>query len=229
MFNPAQTLKSAAKTAVLAALLALPLFAGSASANTPTDQQDARAVDILPAGSVSAAAFPKWTGALARNWALQGSAQACAKKMGRDCQLGRWGDFLAGLQGQDPASQLRQVNSYVNAVTYRSDDRVWGKRDYWAAPGEFFAKGGDCEDYAVAKYLSLKALGFDPKAMRIMVLKDTRRGLLHAVLLVTFGGDTLVLDNLSSSLTSWSRIPNYKPLYAVNETDFWLHPGLKAG
>ena len=199
-----------------------------AQANTPKHQDSLRALTAKPAGRVSIAAFPKWIGALQRTWAQQGgSPTACNKKMGADCKISRWQSFLKDAVKLDPVRQLRQVNAYVNATRYRSDRRVWGKRDYWAAPGEFFAKGGDCEDYAVAKYLSLKQLGFDPDKMRIMVLKDTRRGLLHAVLLVEHGGRTLVLDNLSGRLLTWDQVPNYRPLYSVNEQDFWLHPGLK--
>ena len=79
--------------------------------------------------------------------------------------------------------------------------------------------------YAIAKYLSLKALGFDPEAMRILILRDKRRRLWHAVLVVRLGPKTLVLDNLSSRLLTWAEVPHYEPLYSVNEKDFWLHVG----
>ena len=213
------------RTAVAA--LAIAVLPSVAQANLPTKSTGLRALDAPAAGKVNVAAFPKWTGAIGRNWAHGGADQACKRKMGRDCRLNRWQSFLRDAEKLSPQRQLRQVNSYVNATSYRSDRAVWGKSDYWAAPGEFFARGGDCEDYAIAKYMSLKQLGFDPKKMRVLVLKDTRRGLLHAVLLVEHAGDTLVLDNLSGSVRSWNELTNYRPLYSVNEAAFWLHPGLK--
>ena len=206
--------------------LAIAVLPSLAFANLPSGQTDSRGLHVKPAGPVSAAAFPKWTGAMQRGWAHDG--EACNAKMGRDCKIGRWHGFLKKIKGLDPKRQIRQVNSYVNATTYREDKRVWGKGDYWAAPGEFFARGGDCEDFAIAKYLSLKSLGFDPAKMRILVLKDPVRGL-HAVLLVEHGGETLVLDNLSQRVKTWNEVPSYKPLYSINEARFWLHPGLKLG
>ena len=210
-------------TAFALAVAALP---GLAAAKLPDSSPHVRGLQVNPAGAVSSAAFPKWTGALGRSWAHE--SEACTAKMGRDCKLGRWQNFLKKIRGLDATRQIRQVNSYVNATRYRDDSNIWGKSDYWAAPGEFFARGGDCEDYAIAKYLSLKSLGFDPNAMRILVLKDRVRGL-HAVLLVEHGGQTLVLDNLSQRVKTWNELPNYSPLYSVNEAKFWLHPGLKVG
>jgi predicted transglutaminase-like cysteine proteinase len=211
----------------IAAAVALALVATSAAANTPSGRDALRSLDAPAAGPVSGAAFPKWTGALGRDWAYQGADQACAAKMGRDCYIARWESFLRGAAKLSAQRQLAQVNAFVNATSYRPDSQVWGKSDYWAAPGEFFARGGDCEDYAIAKYMSLKQLGFDPKAMRILVLKDTRRDLLHAVLAVEHAGQTYILDNLSGSVRTWAELPDYRPLYSVNEAAFWLHPGLR--
>ena len=215
-------IKNSLRTAAF--VLAVAALPSLASAKLPDNSAHVRGLQVNPAGAVSAAAFPKWTGAIGRNWAI--SSQACTAKMGRDCKIGRWQNFLKKIKGIAPSRQIRQVNAFVNATRYRDDRQVWGKGDYWAAPGEFFARGGDCEDYAIAKYLSLKSLGFDPNAMRILVLKDRVRGL-HAVLLVEHGGETLVLDNLSHSIKTWNEVPNYSPLYSVNEAKFWLHPGLK--
>ena len=208
-------------TAFALAVAALPSLA---SANLPDGTDQSRGLKVNPAGSVNTAAFPKWTGALNRSWAHD--SQACTAKMGRDCKIGRWQNFLKKIRGLEAMRQIRQVNAFVNATRYRDDRKLWGKGDYWAAPGEFFARGGDCEDYAIAKYHSLKSLGFDPNAMRILVLKDRVRGL-HAVLLVEHGGETLVLDNLSHRVLTWNEVPNYSPLYSINEAKFWLHPGLK--
>ena len=175
------------------------------------------------------AGFPKWSQVMARTWARSDSHDAlCSGRVGRDCNLRSWRRFLESLRSRPLLARITAVNGYINHVRYRADRDNWGVGDYWAAPGEFFASGGDCEDYAIAKYHSLKSLGFDPKAMRILVLKDRVQGL-HAVLLLEHGGQTLVLDNLSHRVMTWAELPNYKPLYSVNEASYWLHPGLKLG
>ncbi len=181
-------------------------------------------LDAKPTGGVTAQTFPKWGGVMNRTWARQASSeQVCNKKLGLNCQLNKWQGFLRGLQGMDRMSVIRRVNSYMNAVTYRSDQSNWRKRDYWAGPGEFFARGGDCEDYAIAKYYSLKQLGFSAKDMRIVVLKDASRNLMHAVLSVKYNGQFYVLDNTRARVITWKDVPFYQELYSVNENSYWLH------
>lgn len=215
---------AAAKQTILVCVLAsLPSFA---SAAMPSGH--IYAFDRGPSGGVTEAAFPKWTGAMTRNWAHNGpTGDVCAKKMRRSCDIGRWQQFLADTEAMDPMRKLRRVNAFINQTTYRHDHSVWGRSDYWAAPGEFFARGGDCEDYAIAKYYSLRSIGFSAKNMRIVVLKDTSRNLLHAVLVVKHGGNSFVLDNLSRRVLDWKDMKHYKPLYSVNEDSYWLHPGLR--
>ena len=99
----------------------------------------------------------------------------------------------------------------------------WGKPDYWAVPAQFLKKSGDCEDYAIAKYFTLKELGFPPGDMRIVVLRDTIRNLAHAVLVVYLDGEAYVLDNLSNVVQPHSRLRNYDPQYSVNENGRWTH------
>ncbi len=96
-------------------------------------------------------------------------------------------------------------------------------KDYWSAPAEFFANGGDCEDYVISKYLSLRWLGFRADDVRLVVLIDQNRRLAHAVLVVKLDGRTLVLDNLNDRVRSWSELPHYRPLYSLNEQAVWLH------
>ena len=217
------------KPAVGTAVLLLSLLLLSPLVLSPLATPAQAAIDRSPMLServkkISRVAMSKWTNVLRRSWATQPLAdRACARRVGRDCRLGQWQAFIGGSQALRPREQIRQVHGYVNRFGYREDQDTWGKSDYWAAPGEFFARGGDCEDYAIAKYLSLKQLGFDPENMRILVLRDTRRRLMHAVLLVQHGGETLVLDNNAHRVLTWDEVPHYAPLYSVNEIDFWLH------
>ena len=170
--------------------------------------------------------FPKWTGAQRRYWAHDPAfASLCAEILAADCGLDDWSRFLGRVASRDPAKQLELVNAWVNRVPYRADKAVWGERDYWAAPGEFLANGGDCEDYAIAKYYSLKDLGFPEDAIRIVVLDDKRRQQTHAVLVVTWRGEDLVLDSLDQRIRPWNEVRHYHALYSFNEDAYWLHRG----
>ena len=174
--------------------------------------------------SVTRMAFPQWSSVLAKNWGWDASFdEACDKRVGRPCHLRDWQGFLESLDGQEREAQLAAVNRRINLVEYRADSGTWGDMDYWAAPGEFFANGGDCEDYAIAKYYSLRALGFAAEQMWIVVLQDLARRQPHAVLVVAHDGAELVLDNLNDQVLGWSALPAYRPYYSVNEVAYWLH------
>lgn len=140
-----------------------------------------------------------------------------------------WESLKQRASGLSPREQLRLVNTFWNTWPYREDMDNWGKQDYWEIPAEFLSKSGDCEDYAIAKYFTLKELGFDPHDMRIVVLRDTVRNLAHAVLAVYLDGDALVLDNLSNMTLSHKRLGNYLPQYSVNEFGRWAHIRGKKG
>lgn len=134
-----------------------------------------------------------------------------------------WGALKEQAESLDTLEKLRKVNSYWNQNPYREDQDNWGKADYWAIPAQFIVKSGDCEDYAIAKYFTLKELGVDPASMRIVVLRDTIRNLAHAVLAVYLNGDIYILDNVTNIVLSHKRIRNYQPQFSVNEQGRWTH------
>jgi predicted transglutaminase-like cysteine proteinase len=133
-----------------------------------------------------------------------------------------WGGDLAALSREPRPAQIKAVNYIVNQVPYREDSEAWGVEDYWATPKEFFARGGDCEDYAVAKYFALRALGFPASELFVLVLRDELRATTHAVLLVITPRDALILDNRQNRIVPWRELRNYRPIYWVNETSGWL-------
>ena len=115
--------------------------------------------------------------------------------------------------------RTRPANNWL----YKVDPRVYRKKDYWATPAQFFNKSGDCEDYAITKYISLVHLGFDKKDMRIVIVQDLNLKVPHAVLVVYLDGKALILDNQIKQVVSASRITHYKPIYSINETKWWIH------
>lgn len=148
----------------------------------------------------------------------------------------RWWALLASLRGQDPRRQVDAVNRFVNAMPHVSDLANYGVDDYWATPRELFLRGGDCEDFAIAKYVSLRELGWPASRLQMIVLEDRRGGVEHAALLVQLDNETLVLDNRSDS-TDLARFAwRYRPVYSISELAWWRHdrpspqaPALTAG
>lgn len=178
--------------------------------------QEFRSPDLRP--------FPKWTGVLARHQTSHGKiAPACSRSQFGHCPPEGWAEFLAGLSGKSPRAQVDAVNAAMNRARYITDLVNWGTQDYWATPSEFFWKDGDCEDYAIAKYLSLKALGFAQDSLRVVVVQDLNLKIPHAILVVYLDGKPLLLDNQIGTVIEAQRVRHYRPIYSVNETAWWLH------
>ncbi len=168
--------------------------------------------------------FTKWAAALDRAFDERRLADApCTATVFNRCHFAAWRRVLDDLRGLDRAAQLAAVNLYMNRKHYILDPRNYGVRDYWAAPGQFLSRDGDCEDYAIAKFMSLKALGFTNDDMRIVVLQDLNLGIAHAVLVVYLDGRALVLDNQIEEVVSADTVRHYRPIYSINERHWWLH------
>lgn len=143
-------------------------------------------------------------------------------------KLQKWMGFLDSLKHLSSREQIDKINWYANTKKYIIDLRNYGKDDYWAIVWEFLENNGDCEDYSITKFFSLRQLGFAEDDLRILILQDTNLGVAHAVLTVSIDGDVLILDNQSTEVLSHRDIVHYVPLYSVNEHKWWLHlpPGL---
>ena len=138
--------------------------------------------------------------------------------------LARWRNNLKEWKSRDQVQQLELVNGYVNhTIRYTSDEVAFGRADYWASPAESLKGRGDCEDYAIAKYASLLALGYTDAQLRIVIVKDTRKDLGHAVLSVTISGGMYILDNQNAYPVLQQHIAYYQPLYSMNARGHWLN------
>lgn len=135
-------------------------------------------------------------------------------------------EAIAGKRGPGLSLEmLRDVNAAVNrAIAFRSDDLVWGAQDYWASPAETAAKGaGDCEDFAIAKFGMLRALGVPSSMMRIAVVKDLRKNIGHALLVVRAGDVSWILDNQAPDVRPDTAVTGYMPLYTLGVDSAWIH------
>jgi predicted transglutaminase-like cysteine proteinase len=108
-----------------------------------------------------------------------------------------WNEWLDGVVRKPERRILQDVNFRFNRLRYQDDQSTWDAEDYWAAPEQFYAVGGgDCEDYAIAKYFALLELGFSRDNLAI-ALGMTDEGF-HAVLTYWDGEDAWILDNMRS-------------------------------
>lgn len=142
---------------------------------------------------------------------------------GQDQDVQKWMDFLDTLKGASKMEQVKAVNAFANHNKYKTDEKNYGTGDYWATPKEFLSRGGDCEDFAIIKFLSLRQLGFSADELRMVILLDTELRTPHAVLAVYIDGDVLILDNQNSEVLSHTTLSNYVPLYSLNATGWWMH------
>lgn len=120
-------------------------------------------------------------------------------------------------------AKVEAVNDYVNKITYIEDKDNYYKSDYWATPDEFFAKGGDCEDFAIAKYALLKSLGVEERRMRLAIVQDKVKNIPHAVLIVYTDDKVMILDNQIKQARDMVTVDRYKPIYSINATGWWRH------
>lgn len=144
--------------------------------------------------------------------------------------LADWKDFVRS--AADRAAQargnpgetdlLRPVNGFFNRVSSVSDLEHWRVEDYWASPSEFLASGaGDCEDYAIAKYFTLKELGVPVSRLRLVYARTWRSGVAHMVLAYysTPAADPLIMDNLVGGIQRAADRPDLIPVYLFNDDD----------
>ncbi|MGH1481071.1 MAG: transglutaminase-like cysteine peptidase [Geminicoccales bacterium] len=134
-----------------------------------------------------------------------------------------WYAMMKGQAEQPKMAMLHAVNRFVNQWPHRSDSVNHDQVDYWSSPLTFLRRSGDCEDYAIIKYVSLREMGFPAEDLRIVVVRDTLRDLAHAVLVVHVEGDLYVLDNLFQAVLPQARVRQYLPYYSVNEQARWAH------
>ncbi|SFV75346.1 T1SS associated transglutaminase-like cysteine proteinase LapP [hydrothermal vent metagenome] len=123
--------------------------------------------------------------------------------------------LLKDLKRASISKKLNVVNIWFNYLPYASDERVYHKRDYWATLYEFVGHNmGDCEDYTIAKYYTLKALGIDPHRMKFTyVIYKNKYGkkIAHMVLAYLkvprpkYKKDILILDNNNQRILPASK------------------------
>lgn len=149
------------------------------------------------------------------------------KKYGKEAvdRLIRWEDLIRRDKSAAELDKLEKVNKFFNKMEFVNDIDLWGVKDYWATPIQFIAKGaGDCEDFAIAKYFTLKAMGVSESKINITYVKAINYNMPHMVLTYykKSGAEPLILDNLIDTIELASKRADLVPIFTFNGTGLWL-------
>lgn len=137
-----------------------------------------------------------------------------------------WEELINTSSELSELDKLTKVNNFFNSnVQFIDDIALWKKNDYWATPMEFLSIGaGDCEDYSIAKYFTLKKLGVPEEKLRITYVKAVNIGQAHMVLTYFENKRAipLVLDNLITEIKTADKRQDLVPVYSFNGGGLWL-------
>ncbi len=137
----------------------------------------------------------------------------------------QWLKLLNSPQDVSDLEKLKRVNNFFNKVRFISDIKHWKQQDYWATPLEMLiTDGGDCEDFSVAKYFSLRELGVSMDKLRLTYVKALKLNQAHMVLsyFPEKNAEPLILDNLIDEIKPASARTDLQPVYSFNGEDLWL-------
>jgi len=126
--------------------------------------------------------------------------------------------LINAVKSKSGRARLDEANRGVNAaIRFVSDFTQYGEADRWSAPLASFATAkGDCEDYAIAKYVALRDAGFPIDDLRVVMGRDRTIRQDHAVLAARLDGRWLILDSMRSELLEDSRVLDLTPVFAID-------------
>jgi predicted transglutaminase-like cysteine proteinase len=143
--------------------------------------------------------------------------------------IGDWEQFVAGNMQSPLPDRLQRTNDFFNQrLRWSSDEQIYGVEDHWATPLESLSLGAaDCEDFSIAKYITLLTLGVDPSSLRLIYVKARRPGGItqaHMVLAwySSSGAEPLILDNITSAVVPARQRQDLIPIFSFNADDLWI-------
>ena len=143
---------------------------------------------------------------------------------GNTARFTAWQNMLQTVRAGSDTERLKKINDFFNRqIRFGEDTSVWSQPDYWATPLETLGMGaGDCEDFAIAKYFSLKEIGVASDKLRLIYVRaktgTSDAAQAHMVLAYYAQPDSepLVLDNLIGDIRPASRRPDLVPVFSFN-------------
>nr|WP_304414198.1 transglutaminase-like cysteine peptidase [Photobacterium atrarenae] len=143
-------------------------------------------------------------------------------------RVSAWRHLLADAVQLQEQEKLEKVNRFFNQLYFVDDIELWGQKDYWATPLEFLgSNAGDCEDFSIAKYFSLRELGIADSKLRLVYVKAIEINQFHMVVAYypTPTAEPLLLDNLDGEIKKASKRKDLLPIYSFNGSRLWLMKG----
>jgi predicted transglutaminase-like cysteine proteinase len=144
---------------------------------------------------------------------------------GAEKRILAWRKLIDDSRSLPIVDQLTQVNNFFNQMDFVDDMTLWGKEDYWATPIEFLGmQAGDCEDFTIAKYFTLRELGVPDEKLRLVYVKALKLNQHHMVLAYYHKPTSVpvLLDNLDKELKPASKRNDLLPIYSFNAENLWL-------
>ncbi len=139
-----------------------------------------------------------------------------------------WDFMMHEIEKSKTLTKIKSINDFFNKFKYQTDISHWRTKDYWATPFEFMGTGaGDCEDYAIAKYYSLKKLNIPEDKLRISYViytkKNTQYEQNHMVLSYFYKANStpIILDNINKKLKLANKRKDLKFIYSFNADGLW--------
>lgn len=139
-----------------------------------------------------------------------------------------WRKVMDDSRSLGEQEKLNAINTFFNRrVLFENDIVVWRQNDYWATPLEFFGQGaGDCEDFAIAKYMSLLMVGVPAEKIRMIYVRANIGGRSEAHMVLGYfetpTGEPLILDNLIGSIRPASSRTDLSPVFSFNGQGLWV-------
>jgi predicted transglutaminase-like cysteine proteinase len=145
--------------------------------------------------------------------------------------VNQWRETVGGAKNLPETEQISRINDFFNRrIVFVDDIEAWGKADYWATPLETLGRGrGDCEDFAIAKYVSLRSLGVPLDKLRLTYVRAQIGSISQAHMVLAYypapSAEPLILDNLIPEILPASRRRDLFPVFSFNSEGLWVGSG----
>lgn len=143
-----------------------------------------------------------------------------------------WQQLIYSNQDRTEKEKLELVNRFFNQIKFADDMDIWNEKDRWSTPIEFISRNaGDSEDFNMAKYFTLRALGVPANKLRIMYVNSIALKESHKVLTYYEQPNSMpmILDNVNKNILAGNERTDLIPIYSFKAHDLWVAIQRKKG
>ncbi|VUD69192.1 hypothetical protein TDB9533_04558 [Thalassocella blandensis] len=143
--------------------------------------------------------------------------------------INQWKSLLSDPKHSSDLEKLASANNFFNDnIRFTTDMAAWNVKDYWATPLETLKlRQGDCEDFSIAKYITLLKMNVSVDKLRLVYVKailPTGQTQAHMVLAYypSLHAEPFILDNLNLNILPASKRRDLIPIYSFNSEGLWI-------